>query len=233
VNSYYHDGDDFADLLCAVHEVEGMERIRFITSHPKDCSDKLIDTVASLPKLCTNFHLPVQAGSNRVLRRMKRFYTRDHYLDLVARVRERVPGATISTDVICGFPGETEEDYEETYTLLEQARWDSAFIFGYSPREGTKSAEWEDSIPEAVKKQRVHRCIQRQEQISGEINRQYVGTTQQVLVESLSKRRDYEVMGRTTGDKCVIFRGTEELIGQLVDVRITESHAHTLFGAPL
>jgi tRNA-2-methylthio-N6-dimethylallyladenosine synthase len=233
VNSYYHDGVDFSDLLCAVHEVPGMERIRFITSHPKDCSDKLIDTVAALPKLCTNFHLPVQAGSNRVLRRMKRFYTRDHYLDLVNRVRDRVPGATISTDVICGFPGETEEDYAETFALLEQARWDSAFIFAYSPREGTKSAEWEDSIPEEVKKQRVHRCIQRQEQISGEINRQYEGTVQQVLVESVSKRRDYEVMGRTVGDKCVVFRGTEDLIGELVNVRITESHAHTLFGTPL
>jgi tRNA-2-methylthio-N6-dimethylallyladenosine synthase len=231
VNSYTHGGDDFADLLCAVHEVPGMERIRFITSHPKDCSDKLIDTVAALPKLCTNFHLPVQAGSNRVLRRMKRFYTRDHYLDLVGRVRERVPNATISTDVICGFPGETEEDYEETFTLLQQARWDSAFIFAYSPREGTKSAEWEDSIPEAEKKRRVHRCIQEQEKISGEINTRYVGTTQQVLVESVSKRRDYEVIGRTVGDKCVIFKGGEELIGELVDVRITESHAHTLFGA--
>lgn len=230
VNSYTHAGDDFADLLCAVHEVEGMQRIRFITSHPKDCSDKLIDTVASLPKLCTNFHLPVQAGSNRVLRRMKRFYTRDHYLDLIRRVRDRVPGATISTDIICGFPGETEEDYEETFALLEEARWDSAFVFGYSPREGTKSAEWEDSIPDAVKRQRVHRCIQRQEQVSGEINRTFKGTVQQVLVESVSKRREHEVMGRTPGDKCVILPGSHELIGQVLNVRITDTHAHTLFG---
>lgn len=230
VNSYLHNGDDFADLLSAVHEVEGMERIRFITSHPKDCSDKLIDTVAALPKLCTNFHLPVQAGSNRVLRRMKRFYTRDHYLDLIRRVRERVPGATISTDVICGFPGETDEDYQETFALLEEARWDSAFIFAYSPREGTKSAEWEDSIPDEVKRRRVHQCIQRQEQISGEINRTFEGTMQQVLVESISKRREHEVMGRTHGDKCVILPGSQELIGQMLNVRITESHAHTLFG---
>ncbi|MGI8908694.1 MAG: tRNA (N6-isopentenyl adenosine(37)-C2)-methylthiotransferase MiaB [Candidatus Sumerlaeaceae bacterium] len=230
VNSYEHNGDDFADLLSAVNDVEGLERIRFITSHPKDCSDKLIDTVASLPKLCTNFHLPVQAGSNRVLRRMKRFYTRDHYLDLIRRVRERVPGATISTDVICGFPDETEEDFEETRQLLEEARWDSAFIFGYSPREGTKAAEWQDSIPGPVKKQRVHSCIQRQELISGEINRTYEASIQQVLVESVSKRREHEMMGRTKGDKCVVFAGSADLIGELVNVKITDSHAHTLFG---
>jgi len=230
VNSYYHGGDDFADLLMAVHEVEGIERIRYMTSHPKDCSDKLIDTVATHPKLCTNFHLPVQAGSNRVLRRMKRFYTQEHYLDLIQRVRERVPGATISTDVIVGFPDETQEDFEETYQLLEKARWDSAYVFGYSPREGTKAAQWIDSIPEEEKKHRVHRCIGRQEQISAEINAGFAGTTQQVLVESVSKRRAHEMMGRTSGDKCVIFPGGEELIGQLVDVRIRETHAHTLFG---
>ena len=230
VNSYESNGDDFADLLHAVHEVSGMERIRFITSHPKDCSDKLINTVAELPKLCTNFHLPVQAGSNRVLRRMKRFYTREHYLDLIGRVRERVPGATISTDIICGFPDETEEDHEETFALLEQARWDNAYIFGYSPREGTKSADWEDSIPELEKRCRVTRCINRQEEIMGDINRSCEGSTQQVLVESVSKRRDYELIGRTPGDKCVIFRGQDELIGELVNVRINDSHAHTLFG---
>jgi tRNA-2-methylthio-N6-dimethylallyladenosine synthase len=231
VNSYEHNGDDFADLLQAVHDVDGMERIRFITSHPKDCSDKLIRTIADLPKLCTNFHLPVQAGSNRILRKMKRFYTREHYMDLLDRVRSTVAGATISTDVICGFPGETDEDFEETYDLLERCRWDMAFIFGYSPREGTKSAQWIDSIPEETKKHRVHRLIGRQEQISGELNELYTGTIQEVLVEGMSKRRDSEVMGRTQGDKCVIFKGSSDLVGQLVNVNIVGSHAHTLFGA--
>lgn len=232
VNSYNHAGVDFADLLRLIAQVDGMERVRYMTSHPKDCSDKLIDTVADLKKICTNFHLPVQAGSNRVLRRMKRFYTRDEYLALVKRVRERVPFATISTDVIVGFPDETDEDFEQTYDLLEQSRWDSAYIFMYSPREGTKSAQWEDSIPMELKKHRVHRCIARQEIISAEINSTYVGQVHEVLVESLSKKRESEVMGRTVGDKCVIFPGDASMVGKRMMVTITESHAHTLFGKP-
>lgn len=230
VNSYMHKGVDFADLLRIVDQVDGLRRVRFMTSHPKDCSDKLIDVVADLDSICTNMHLPVQAGSNRVLRRMKRFYTRDEYLTLVQKVRERIPNATISTDVIVGFPDETDEDFEQTYELLEESRWDSAYIFMYSPREGTKSAQWIDSIPPEVKKHRVQRCIGRQEEISAEINKGYVGRTVEVLVESLSKKRDSEVMGRTIGDKCVIFSGDNSLVGQLVNVEIRESHAHTLFG---
>lgn len=201
-----------------------------MTSHPKDCSDKLIDSVASLDKICTNLHLPVQAGSNRVLRRMKRFYTRDEYMSLIRKVRERIPFATISTDVIVGFPDETDEDFEQTYELLEEARWDSAYIFMYSPREGTRSAQWQDSIPPEIKKHRVQRSIGRQEVISGEINRTYIGQRHEVLVESVSKKRSSEVMGRTIGDKCVIFPGDSSLIGKLVCVDIVESHPHTLFG---
>ena len=188
VNSYRHDGADFADLLEAINGVDGIRRIRFITSHPKDCSDRLIDAVASLDKVCDSFHLPAQAGSNRVLRRMKRFYTREHYLELLARVRDRIPRAAITTDLIVGFPDETEGDFEETYELLEAARWDSAFIFMYSPREGTKAAQWADSIPLEQKKHRLQRCLGRQEQISGEVNRALVGSTVEVLVESVSKR---------------------------------------------
>lgn len=230
VNSYSHKGVDFADLLGIINQVDDLKRVRFMTSHPKDCSDKLIQAVADLEKICTNMHLPVQAGSNRVLRRMKRFYTRDEYLTLVRKVRERIPFATISTDVIVGFPDETDEDFEQTYELLEESRWDSAYIFMYSPREGTKSAQWIDSIPAEVKKHRVQRCIGRQEQISAEINQSYKGQTLEVLVESISKKRDHEVMGRTVGDKCVIFPGTAAMVGQLLQVEITDTHAHTLFG---
>lgn len=230
VNSYRHQGVDFADLLSLINQVHGLKRVRFMTSHPKDCSDKLIDVVASLEKICTNMHLPVQAGSNRVLRRMKRFYTRDEYMSLVRKVRERIPFATISTDVIVGFPDETDEDFEQTYELLEEARWDSAYIFMYSPREGTKSALWQDSIPPEIKKHRVQRCIGRQEVISGEINKTYIGQSHDVLVESVSKKRDTEVMGRTMGDKCVIFPGDSSLVGQTVSVEIVDSHPHTLFG---
>lgn len=230
VNSYYYEGNDFADLLAEANKVAGLERIRFITSHPKDCSDKLIDAVASLEHVCTNFHLPVQAGSNRVLRRMKRFYTKDDYLELVTKVRQRVPGATISTDVIVGFPDETEEDFQETYDLLERARWDMAFIFMYSPREGTKAAQWIDSIPMEQKKHRLQRCLGRQEEISGEINAAAIGSVERVLVEAVSKRSEEEMVGRTMGDKSVVFPGTTDLIGRLVDVKIDDSHPHTLFG---
>lgn len=230
VNSYRFNGYDFSDLLRTISKIDGLQRIRYMTSHPKDCSDKLIDTVAESTKICTNFHLPVQAGSNRILRKMKRFYTRDEYLDLLGKVRARVPNATFSTDVIVGFPGETYEDFEQTYDLLEQSRWDSAYIFMYSPREGTKSAQWEDSIPPELKKHRVQQCIARQEIISAEINAGYVGQTHQVLVESVSKKRDHELMGRTMGDKCVIFPGDKDLVGKHVAIKIADSHAHSLFG---
>ncbi|MBX7245853.1 MAG: tRNA (N6-isopentenyl adenosine(37)-C2)-methylthiotransferase MiaB [Candidatus Sumerlaeaceae bacterium] len=233
VNSYRTDGADFADLLAAVNEVAGLERIRFITSHPKDCSDRLIDAMASLSKVCENIHLPVQAGSNRVLRRMKRFYTKEQYLELLEKVRERIPNVTITTDIIVGFPDETDEDFHDTYDLVEKARWDSAFIFGYSPREGTKAATWLDSIPEELKKHRIQRCLGRQEQISGEINASCIGQQFEVLVESVSKRRESEVMGRTRGDKCVIFKGDSSLLGTLVRVEVTESYPHTLIGHQL
>jgi len=229
VNSYRYQGFDFADLLGEINHIDGLQRVRYMTSHPKDCSDKLIDSVASLDKICSNFHLPVQAGSNRVLRRMKRFYTRDEYMTLVNKVRERVPGATISTDVIVGFPDETDEDFDQTYQLLEEARWDSAYIFMYSAREGTKSAQWQDSIPAELKKHRVQRLIGRQEVISAEINETYIGQRHEVLVESVSKKREHELMGRTMGDKPVIFAGDQSLIGSSLMVEITGSHAHTLF----
>jgi tRNA-2-methylthio-N6-dimethylallyladenosine synthase len=230
VNSYRHENHDFADLLVALHERSGISRVRFITSHPKDCSDKLIDTVASCDTICTNFHLPAQAGSNRVLRRMKRFYTQSDYLELVKKVRERVTGATISTDIIVGFPDETDDDFEQTYELLEQARWDSAFIFMYSPRAGTKAATWIDSIPLEIKKHRLQRCLGRQEEISGEINSACIGQRHQVLVESVSRKSEAELMGRTRGDKCIIFKGSSDLLGKVVTVEVTGSHPHTLFG---
>jgi tRNA-2-methylthio-N6-dimethylallyladenosine synthase len=205
-----------------VNEVQGLKRIRFVTSHPKDCSPRLIDALASLEKVCESIHLPVQAGSNRVLRRMKRFYTREHYLDLLAQIREKIPHVAITTDVIVGFPDETESDFE--------ARWDSAFMFMYSPRPGTKAAEWPDSIPLEEKRRRLQLCIARQEQISLEINQRLVGTVQEVLVESVSKKSDRQLMGRTRTDKTVVFDGDRSLIGEEVSVRITEAFSHTLRG---
>jgi tRNA-2-methylthio-N6-dimethylallyladenosine synthase len=232
VNSYYdrQSRADFADLLAAVNAVDGIRRIRFVTSHPKDCSTRLIEAMACLDKVCESIHLPAQAGSNRVLRRMKRFYTKEEYLALLGELRARVPGVAITTDIIVGFPDETDLDFEETYDLMRRARWDSAFTFMYSPRPGTRAAEWLDSVPLEVKKERLGRCIGLQEQISAEINAQLVGTLQNVLVESVSKRSDSELMGRTRTDKAVVFRGPTSLIGSEVCVRITEAFAHTLRG---
>jgi tRNA-2-methylthio-N6-dimethylallyladenosine synthase len=230
VNSYRDRGADFADLLAAVNDVSGIKRIRFVTSHPKDFSDRLIEAIATLDKVCDGIHLPVQAGSNRVLRRMKRFYTKDEYLGLLTRIRERIPTAAITTDIIVGFPDETDADFEETYDLLERARWDSAFIFMYSPREGTRANAWVDSVPIEVKKHRLQRCLGRQEQIGAEIYRSMVGTVQEILVEGVSRRSELEMVGRTRGDKSVVFAGNSALIGQLAQIRITEAFSHTLFG---
>ncbi len=232
VNSYYDKGTkaDFADLLAAVNEVEGLKRIRFVTSHPKDCSDRLIEAMATLEKVCEAIHLPVQAGSNRILRRMKRFYTKEQYLELLSRLRERVPNVCVTTDIIVGFPDETDADFQETLDLMAKARWDSAFMFMYSSRPGTKAAEWIDSVPLEVKKARLQQCIELQERTSEQINRELVGSLQVVLVESISKRSESQLMGRTRGDKAVVFPGPGSLIGQEVVVRITEGFAHTLRG---
>ncbi|MCX7017531.1 MAG: tRNA (N6-isopentenyl adenosine(37)-C2)-methylthiotransferase MiaB [Candidatus Sumerlaeota bacterium] len=231
VNSYCHEGRDFADLLEALNGISGIERIRFITSHPKDCSDKLIEAVASLDKVCENFHLPAQSGSDSVLERMNRRYSAGHYLGLVEKIRQRMPGAAVTTDLIVGFPGETEADYEQTCELLERSRWDSAFIFMYSPRAGTPAAQWPDSVPLAEKKRRLQRCLARQEEISGGINRALAGQKLEALVESVSRRSARQLIGRARGGKCVIFDGDAGLIGKLVQVKITGSVPHTLFGS--
>ncbi|HOJ47073.1 MAG TPA: tRNA (N6-isopentenyl adenosine(37)-C2)-methylthiotransferase MiaB, partial [Bacillota bacterium] len=188
VNSYGKDlGLDFAALLEKVHEVEGIERIRFTTSHPKDLSDRLIAAFKNLPKLCEHLHLPVQAGSDRILKKMNRRYTREQYLELVAKLRDAVPGIALTTDIIVGFPGETEEDFLQTLDIVEKVRYDSAFTFIYSPRKGTPAAEMPDQVDEEVKKERIYRLIDLQNRISGEINQEIVGSTVEVLVEGTSK----------------------------------------------
>jgi tRNA-2-methylthio-N6-dimethylallyladenosine synthase len=230
VNSY-HDGQcDFADLLRRVAEVEGIERIRYVTSHPKDLSDRLIEAVATTPKVCENFHLPAQAGSDRVLARMNRGYGRDDYSRLTQRIRRAIPQAVITTDLMVGFPGETYEDFEDTLDLARSVRWDSAFTFIYSTRDGTPAAQWPDDVPAAVKKERLRRLIEVVETISNEINQAMVGRREEVLIEGPSRRSDEMLMGRTRGDKVVIFSGPKERIGQTIQVKITRASAHTLFG---
>jgi len=230
VNSYRDGALDFADLLRRVAEVEGIERIRYVTSHPKDLSDKLIETVANTPKVCENFHLPVQAGADSVLARMNRGYTREDYLALVERIRAAIPDAVITTDIIVGFPGESDEDFEQTLDLVRRVRWDSAYMFMYSPREGTPAARFPDDVSLEVKKRRLQHLIELQEAISLEINRSTIGKREEILVEGPSKRSESRMMGRTRGDKVAIFSGRHDLAGKTIEVTITDAAAHTLFG---
>ncbi|MCO7122584.1 tRNA (N6-isopentenyl adenosine(37)-C2)-methylthiotransferase MiaB [Ihubacter massiliensis] len=234
VNSYRGDENtDFADLIYLLNEVEGLERIRFMTSHPKDLSDKLIQAYVDCPKLCNYIHLPVQSGSSAVLARMNRKYTKEDYLALIAKLKKAVPDITISTDIIVGFPGETEADFEETLDLVRRVRYDSAFTFLYSIRKGTPAEEYEDQIPEDVKHQRFNRLVETVNSISAEKNSAYVGKTEKVLVEGISKTSDQTYTGRTEGFKLINFSGTPDLTGKIVDVKVTEGKTFSLEGEVL
>ncbi|MFC1713344.1 tRNA (N6-isopentenyl adenosine(37)-C2)-methylthiotransferase MiaB [Candidatus Poribacteria bacterium] len=234
VNSYGLDTDeslDFADLLALVDRNSyGIERIRFTTSHPKDVSQKLIDAMADLPKVCKHFHLPAQSGSDRTLDRMNRRYTRQYYLDLVHRLKERIPGITFSTDLIVGFPGETEEEFSDTLDLVRQAQFDVGFCFRYSPRRDTPAASMEDQLPEDVKMRRLYELLELQDGISMVRNQALVGTHQEVLVEGINPRDETQMTGRTDTNKIVFFPGDVELIGQLVTVTITGAGNWSLRG---
>jgi len=230
VNSYCDGEHNFADLLRTVAQGSGIERIRYVTSHPKDLSERLIEAVAGTPTICENFHLPAQAGSDPVLQRMNRGYGRDDYRRLVEGIRRAIPDAVITTDLMVGFPGESEQDFADTLDLARSVRWDSAFMFMYSPREGTPAARWPDDVPTAVKKERLARLIELQEAISAKVSEASVGSRQEVLVEGPSRRSDEMLMGRTRGNKVVIFAGPADWIGQTIEVTITRASAHTLFG---
>ncbi|MCU7376858.1 tRNA (N6-isopentenyl adenosine(37)-C2)-methylthiotransferase MiaB [Clostridiales Family XIII bacterium ASD5510] len=234
VNSYRGDEKtDFADLIYRLNEVEGLERIRFMTSHPKDLSDKLIQAYVDCNKLCNYIHLPVQSGSSPVLARMNRKYTKEDYLELIAKLRKAVPDITISTDIIVGFPGETEADFEETLDLVGRVRYDSAFTFLYSIRKGTPAEEYEDQIPEDVKHQRFNRLVETVNSISAEKNAAYVGKVEKVLVEGVSKTSAQRYTGRTEGFKLINFPGTPKLAGKIVDVKVTEGKTFSLEGEVL
>ncbi len=223
---------DFTDLIYALEKIEGLERIRFMTSHPKDLSDRLIGAFRDCSKLCRYIHLPVQSGSTRVLKKMNRRYSREQYLDLVRRLRQAAPDITISTDIIVGFPGETEEDFEDTLRLVKEVEYDSAFTFLYSKRTGTPAAEYEDQIPEEVKHERFNRLVDTLNAISLRKNQEYIGRTMQVLVDGASRKGDGILSGRTDGFKLVDFPGEEELVGQMVQVTITDGKTFSLKGRP-
>mgnify|MGYP002709359410 FL=1 len=233
VNSYAYadDGVDFPELLRRVSTVEGIERIRFMTSHPKDLSPRLIEAMATLPKVCNHIHLPVQSGSNRILSEMNRRYTREKYLGLVEDIRAAVEGVELTTDIIVGFPGETEEDFEETLALVRQVGFSAAYTFMYSPRLGTRAAEMENQVPEEVKKDRLLRlnaCSAEQLKVG---NRKYIGQEGTVLVEGCDRRGKAPMAyGKLTNFKMVYFPGDAGLIGSMRHVRITGIQNNSLIG---
>jgi len=230
VNSYRYDGTDFKGLLELVAQIDGLKRIRYTSPHPQDFSRELIELHAREPKLCNHIHFPLQAGSNRVLERMNRTYTREHYLELALEMRERIPDLALSTDLIVGFPGETEADFEETLDIMEQVKFDSAFTFKYSPRPGTKAARFPDQVPEEVKQERLERLIQLQKKHTLERNLQWVGRTVEVLVEKASRKSEEQLQGRTRNNKLVIFAAEDAQPGQFRWVKITGAAGVSLFG---
>jgi tRNA-2-methylthio-N6-dimethylallyladenosine synthase len=231
VNSYNDNGNDFADLLEAVAAVDRSIRVRFTTSHPQDLSDKLLYTIAKNFNVCNYIHLPVQSGSNRILELMNRSYTVEHYLNLIEKARKIIPGVSFSTDIIAGFPTETEDDHRATLDVLKQVRYDGAYMFKYSPREGTKAYKMKDDVPEEVKIRRLNEIINLQQRISYEKNQELIGTEEIVLVEGFSRKSKEFFAGRTDTNKVVIFPASEEYSrGDYIRVEIKRATSATLFG---
>jgi tRNA-2-methylthio-N6-dimethylallyladenosine synthase len=236
VNSYGRDPQGlqihtFAELLRAVAALPGLERLRFTTSNPKDLTTELLQSFADLPLLCSHFHLPVQSGSDEVLKRMNRKYSKARYLELVDALRTYRPDIAITTDIIVGFPGETEEDFHETFSLVEQVRYHGAFSFKYSDRPQAKSVDFADKVPEEIKSARLAILQKRIDEIVQERNAEYVGRIEPVMIESENKNRDGQWHGRTSSNHIVHFDSNAALTpGQIMDVRITEACQHSLRG---
>ncbi|HIW42646.1 MAG TPA: tRNA (N6-isopentenyl adenosine(37)-C2)-methylthiotransferase MiaB [Candidatus Mediterraneibacter vanvlietii] len=233
VNSYGKTLEEpitFARLLKEIEKIEGLERIRFMTSHPKDLSDELIQVMAESKKICTHLHLPVQSGSTRILEKMNRRYTKEGYLELVRKIRAAVPDISLTTDIIVGFPGETEEDFQETLDVVRQVRYDSAFTFIYSRRTGTPAAVMKDQVPEDVVKDRFNRLLEEVQRISAEMCARYEGTVQRVLVESVNEHDESLMTGRMSGNLLVHFPGDASLIGKFVDVSLDECRGFYYLG---
>jgi tRNA-2-methylthio-N6-dimethylallyladenosine synthase len=230
VNSYQYDTTRFPELLRAVAAVPGIRRIRYTSPHPSDIDDHLLEIMASHDNICKSIHLPMQAGADRILKRMNRDYTQTDYYALVEGIRTYMPACTLSTDLIVGFPGETDAEFQETLEMVERVGFDSAFTFKYSARPGTKAAEYTDQVPEAVKQERLERLIQLQKRITLERNRAHVGRLAEVLVEKESKKSTAQWAGRTDGNHWVVFDKKDACIGDFVTVRIDSTHGIALQG---
>lgn len=227
VNSYDSNGFNFARLLKEIARIEGKYRLRFMTSHPKDFSDEVIDIIADTPNFCNNIHLPVQAGSDKVLAAMNRKYTREKYLEIIGKIRTKMPDCGITTDIMVGFPGETEEDFQDTLELVKAVRFSNAFTFIYSPRKGTVAAKLEQ-IPYSVKKERIARLIELQNAITKEQSEDYVGGVYEVLAEDAP--REGLLCGRTQSGRLVNFGGTPDKISSFINIKITKAKASALWG---
>jgi len=234
VNSYGKTGQGeltFAGLLHKIDEIDGLNRIRFTTSHPQDLSPQLIDAYAVLGKLCEHLHLPVQSGSDTVLQRMRRGYSRKEYMDRIQRLKDRCPEVALSTDIIVGFPGETEEEFETTLEIIEKMEYDEIFAFKYSPRPQTVAAKiHSDDVPEETKKSRLQTVQALQKEISLRKNRQLIGRVEEILLEGESKLSQDRMMGRTRTNKVVNFNAPKSLLGKTLDVRISGASANSLTG---
>ncbi|MGM0438079.1 MAG: tRNA (N6-isopentenyl adenosine(37)-C2)-methylthiotransferase MiaB [Bacillota bacterium] len=233
VNSYGNDLDNdvsFSMLLSKLNEIKELKRIRFMTSHPKDLDLEVIQTIRNNNKICEHFHLPVQSGSTKILKKMNRGYTREDYIKLVNLIREEVDDPSITTDFIVGFPGEKEKDFEQTIDLVKKLRFDMAFTFSYSPRENTRAAEMENQISEETKDKRLKKLMHLQNEISLEQNEKFVGKTVEVLVEGESKNNPDTFMGRSRRNKLIIFPRKEGIKGKIIDVKINKVKSWTLYG---
>ena len=233
VNSYgkgLEEEIDFAKLLRRVNNIEGLERIRFMTSHPKDLNEDVIMAVKECDKICEQIHLPVQSGSNRILKEMNRHYDREKYLDLIKKIKKEIPGCSITTDIIIGFPGETEEDFLDTLELVKEVEYDSAFTFIYSRRNHTPADKMENQIPEDIKHERFNRLVEVVNEGVFKSNKEYEGRIVEILVEGESKNDSSKLMGRTRTGKLVNFEGSKDLIGKLINVKIVTAQKFSLVG---
>jgi tRNA-2-methylthio-N6-dimethylallyladenosine synthase len=222
----------FVQLLDAVHEIEGLERIRFTSPHPKGYGDDLVEAYARLPKLCESAHLPLQSGSDRILKLMHRGYTREKFIGIIEKLRRASPGIGITTDIIVGFPGETEEDFEQTMSLCHEVKFDNAYIFKYSPRRETPAADMPDQVPQSIREERNHRLLELVNEIAARKYDTFIGRQVQILVEGPSRKNLARFTGRTRCNKIVLFEGNERHRGQLMDVRVERTGSFTLYGDP-
>ncbi len=232
VNSFNHHGTDFPNLLKEIVQIPEILRIRFMTSHPKDISDKLIQVISEEDKLCSHIHLPIQAGSNHVLKMMNRKYTKEHYIDRIDSIRRAIPDVALSTDVMVGFPGETESDFQETMELMRTIRYEEAFTYYYSPRSGTKAASMDEQVPDNIKKEWLQQLIDLQRSITLEKKKQLIGRTLTVLPETESKQSQDEWMGKTDTNHIVVFPKEDIKPGELINIKIKFCKGITLWGTP-